>query len=83
LAQDALGYQIKRGKFHNTENLITGVALDPKVMDRPGCQHGPSAAGSNRPGMGSGPSDVARKVLLIDSADNEADAIDWRTPIIN
>jgi hypothetical protein len=29
------------------------------------------------------PSDVARKVLLIDSADNEADASDWRTPIIN
>jgi hypothetical protein len=37
----------------------------------------------DRPGVGAGPSDVARKVLLIDSADNEADAIDWRTPIIN
>jgi hypothetical protein len=33
--------------------------------------------------MGAGPSDVARKVLLIDSTDNEADVIDWRTPIIN
>jgi hypothetical protein len=33
--------------------------------------------------MGSGLSDVARRVFLIDSADNEADAIDWRTPIIN
>jgi hypothetical protein len=33
--------------------------------------------------MGSEPSDVARKVLLIDSADNEANAIDWRTPKIN
>jgi hypothetical protein len=30
-----------------------------------------------------GPSDVARKVLLIDSADNKVDAIYWRTPIIN
>jgi ribonuclease HI len=29
LAQDASGYQIKRGKFHNTENLITGVTPDP------------------------------------------------------
>jgi hypothetical protein len=28
-------------------------------------------------------SDVARKVLLIDSADNKVNAIDWRTPIIN
>jgi ribonuclease HI len=28
LAQDASGYRIKRGKFHNTENLITGAALD-------------------------------------------------------
>jgi hypothetical protein len=33
--------------------------------------------------MGFGPSDVARKVLLIDSVDNATDAIDWRTPIIN
>ena len=29
LAQDASGYWIKRGKFHNTKNLITGVAPDP------------------------------------------------------
>jgi hypothetical protein len=33
--------------------------------------------------VGAGPYDVAGKVLLIDSVDNEADAIDWRTPIIN
>jgi hypothetical protein len=33
--------------------------------------------------LGVRPSDVARRVLLIDSADNKADAIDWRTPIIN
>jgi hypothetical protein len=33
--------------------------------------------------MGSRPSNVARKVLLIDSADNKDDAIDWRIPIID
>jgi hypothetical protein len=33
--------------------------------------------------MGFGSSGVARKVLLIDSTDNEVVAIDWRTPIIN
>ena len=49
LAHDASGYRIKRGKFHNTENLITR----------------------------------ARKVLLVDSTNNKADAIDWRTHIIN
>jgi ribonuclease HI len=75
LAQDASGYQIKRGKFHNTENLITGVAPDTQIADRPGCQAEPAAAGSERLGLEYGPSDVARKVLLIDSADNEADAI--------
>jgi hypothetical protein len=37
----------------------------------------------DRPGEGFGPSGVARKVLLIDLAGNEADASDWRTPIIN
>jgi hypothetical protein len=31
----------------------------------------------------SGLSGVARKVLLIDLADNEADASDWRTAITN
>jgi hypothetical protein len=30
-----------------------------------------------------GPSGVTRKVLLIDSADNKADASDWRMPITN
>jgi ribonuclease HI len=69
LAQDASGYRIKRGKFHNTENLITGTGPIPQVADYPS--------------EGSGPSGVTRKVLLIDSAGNEADASDWRTPIIN
>jgi hypothetical protein len=59
----------KAGRFHNTENLITGVA--PDYQD------------SDRPGVGAGLYDVARKVFLIGSADNEANAIDWRTPIIN
>jgi ribonuclease HI len=68
-AQDASGYRIKQGRFHNTENLITGDAPDSQVSDLPG--------------MGAGPSDVVGKVLLIDSADNGADAIDWRSPIIN
>jgi hypothetical protein len=69
LAQDASGYQIKRGKFHNTENLITSTGPIPQIMDRLG--------------EGFGSSGVARKVLLIDSVSNEADASDWRTPIIN
>jgi ribonuclease HI len=69
LAQDASGYQIKRGRFHNTENLITGIGSIPRVADRPS--------------EDSGLSGVARKVLIIDSADNEADAGDWRTLIIN
>jgi hypothetical protein len=81
LVQDASGYQIKEGKFHNTENLITGVTLDPQVADCPGCQAGLSAACSDGPSMGSRPSNVARKVLLIDSANNIADAIDWRTHV--
>jgi ribonuclease HI len=29
LAQDALGYRIKRGKFYSIEDLITGVAPNP------------------------------------------------------
>jgi hypothetical protein len=58
-------------------------APDSQVADRLGCQHEPYTVGSERPGMGSGLSDVARRVFLIDSADNEADAIDWRTLIIN
>jgi hypothetical protein len=69
LAQDASGYRIKRGRFHNTENLITGAGPIPQVADRPSGDFGLSG--------------VARKVLLIDSADNEADASDWRTPITN
>jgi ribonuclease HI len=35
LAQDASGYRIKRGRFHNTENLITGAGPIPQVADRP------------------------------------------------
>jgi hypothetical protein len=69
LAQDASGYRIKRGRFHNIENLITGAGPIPQVADRPS--------------KDSGLSSVIRKVLLIDSADNEADASDWRMPITN
>jgi hypothetical protein len=69
LAQDASGYRIKRGRFHNTENLITGAGPYPQVADRPS--------------RDSRLSWVTRKVLLIDLADNEADASDWRTPITN
>jgi hypothetical protein len=69
LEQDASGYRIKRGKFHNTENLIIDTGPIPQVADRLG-------EGFEPPG-------VARIVLLIDSASNEADASDWRTPIIN
>jgi hypothetical protein len=69
LAQDASGYRIKRGRFHNTKNLITGAGPIPQVADRPS--------------KDSGLSEVTRKVLLIDSADNEADASDWMTPITN
>jgi hypothetical protein len=69
LAQDASGYRIKRGRFHETENLITDIGPIPQVADRPSEY--------------SGLSGVARKVLLINSTDNDADASDWRTPIIN
>jgi ribonuclease HI len=69
LSQDASGYRIKRGKYHNTENLKTGTRPIPQVVDRSG--------------EGSGPFEVAREVLLINLAGNEADASDWGTPIIN
>ena len=69
MAQDASGYRIKRGKFHKTENLITSAKPNSQVTDRPR--------------VDAGPSEVTRKVLLIGSADNEADASDWRTPILN
>jgi hypothetical protein len=69
LAQDASGYRIQRGRFHNTENLITGTWPIPHVTDCP-------SKDSRLCG-------VTRKVLLIDSADDEANASDWRTPIIN
>jgi ribonuclease HI len=35
LAQDASAYRIKHGKFHNTENLITGAGPIPRVADHP------------------------------------------------
>jgi hypothetical protein len=69
LAQDASGYQIKRGKFYNTEDPITSTRPISQVADRLS--------------ESSGLSGVTRKVLLIDSANNEADTSDWRTPIIN
>jgi ribonuclease HI len=69
LAQDASGYWIKRGKFHNIENLITDIGPIPQVTDYPS--------------EGSGPSRVTSKVLLIDSAGNEANVSDWRTPLVN
>jgi hypothetical protein len=69
LAQDASGYRIKRGKFHNTENLITGTGLIPHAADRLG--------------EGSGPSEDAREVLLVKSTDNKADGTDWRTTIVD
>jgi ribonuclease HI len=69
LVQDASGYRIKRGRFHNTENLITCAAPIHQVADRPS--------------ENSRLSEVVSKVLLIDLADNEVDASDWRTPIIN
>jgi hypothetical protein len=55
----------------------------PEIVDYSGGQAGPSAVGLDHPGMRSGPFDGVRNVLLIDSADNAANAIDWRTPIIN
>jgi ribonuclease HI len=36
LAQDASGYRIKRGRFHNYESLITNVGPSTQVADRPG-----------------------------------------------
>jgi hypothetical protein len=69
LAQDASGYWIKQGKFHNTENLITGIGLIPQV--------------ANYPDEVSEPSGVAKELLLVKSADNKADGTDWRTPIVD
>jgi hypothetical protein len=37
----------------------------------------------DRPSRDNGLSGVTRKILLIDSADNKADASDWRMPITN
>jgi hypothetical protein len=49
--------------------MITGVEPITQVTDRPG--------------EGSRPSGVAREVLLVKSADKEADETDWRTPIVD
>jgi hypothetical protein len=76
LAQDASGYRIKRGRFHSSESLITGVVPI-------GYLSGQSAIGSDRPGQEAGPSGYTRNVSLISSANNTAEAIDWRTPIIS
>src|SRR5688572_21897036 len=65
LAQDASGYRINRGRFQNIKNLISGAGPIPQV--------------AHRPSRDSGLSGVTRKVLLIDSVDNKADASDWRT----
>jgi hypothetical protein len=75
--------RVKRGRFHNSESMITGVALNSQVADRLGYIDGPSAVGSNSPGNESGPSDSTRDIFLINSAHNIDDAIDCRTPIIN
>jgi hypothetical protein len=69
LAQDASGYRIKRGKFHNIENLIIGVGPIPQVADHLS--------------EGSGPSGVASEILLVKLVDNKADETDWRTPIVD
>jgi hypothetical protein len=69
LAQDASGYRIKQGKFHINKNLITSAGPVLQVVD---CL-----------GAGSRPSEVAREVLLIESANNKADKTNWRTPIID
>jgi hypothetical protein len=69
LAQDASGYRIKRGRFQSIENLVSGAGPIPQAVDHP--------SGDSRL------SGVIRKVLLIDLADNEVDASDWRTPITN
>jgi hypothetical protein len=69
LTQDASGYMIKQGKFHIIKNLISDAEPVLQVAD---C-----------PGAGSGPSGVARGVLLIESTHNKAGETDWRTPIID
>jgi hypothetical protein len=83
LAQNASGYRIKRGRFHNSESLITGVVSSSHAVDRLGYRAGSSVVGSNRPGKESRPSDGTMDISLINSADKIADAIDWSTPIIN
>jgi ribonuclease HI len=69
LAQDPSGYWIKRGKFHNTENMINGTGLIPQVADYPV--------------EVSGPSIIAMEVLLVKSVDNKANGTDWRTSIVD
>jgi ribonuclease HI len=45
LAQDILGYRIKRGRFNNSESLITGTAPSSKVMDNTRYRARPSGQG--------------------------------------
>jgi ribonuclease HI len=83
LAQNASGYRIKQGRFHNYESPITGVGPSTQVTDRPGWVTRPSIIGSGRPGKGSRPFDGTRDINFVNSAGNADDAIDWRTPLIN
>jgi hypothetical protein len=82
LVQDASGYRIKRGRFHNAENLITSVALNSQVADCSSYISGSTAVGLDRPGKESGPSDGTRDVSFVNSATNTADVADWRAPIM-
>jgi hypothetical protein len=79
----ASGYQIKRGRFHSTESLITVIAPNLWVTEYPSCIARPFAMGSDRPDKESGPFDSTRDILLSNSTDNTADATNWRAPIIN
>jgi hypothetical protein len=69
LAEDASCYRIKRGRFHNSESLITGATPSSQVMDCPSKE--------------SVPLDGTRNISLITSANNAANAIDWRILIVN
>jgi hypothetical protein len=83
LVQDASGYRIKQERFHSTKSMITDVRPNPYVTDRPSCIDGPSVMGSDRLGEGAGLSDGTRNVLLINLANNTANATNWRAPITN
>ena len=65
LAQDASGYQIKRGRFHNSKSPINGVAPSSQVTDRPGYIARLSVVGSDHSNKESGPFTGNRDVSLI------------------